>query len=116
MTESEKVLWGGLRGKQLLGIQFYRQKSIGNYIVDFFAPKAKIVIEVDGSQHLSAVGLIRDKKRDEFLRGQGFLVLRFTDTDVLNQSEAVLNEIFRKIAERLDQKSPQPPFTKGGIS
>lgn len=115
MTEGEKALWCGLRGKQLLGIQFYRQKPIGNYIVDFFAPKARIVVEVDGSQHLSALGLIRDKRRDEFLRGHGFLVLRFNDSDVLNHREAVFDEIFQNITERLDQKSPRPPFTKGRI-
>jgi very-short-patch-repair endonuclease len=50
LTESEKALWSRLRNKQLLGIQFYRQKPIGEHIVDFFAPRAKLVIEVDGSQ------------------------------------------------------------------
>ncbi len=51
-TDSEKALWSRLRNKQLLGIQFYRQKPIGEHIVDFFAPKAKLVVEVDGSQHM----------------------------------------------------------------
>jgi hypothetical protein len=51
MTESEQKLWSRLRGKQLLGVQFYRQKPIGNFIVDFFAPKAELLVEVDGSQH-----------------------------------------------------------------
>jgi very-short-patch-repair endonuclease len=47
LTDSEKALWSRLRNKQLLGIQFYRQKPIGEYIVDFFAPRAKLVVEVD---------------------------------------------------------------------
>lgn len=51
MTDSEQALWERLRGKQLKGIQFYRQKPIGNAIVDFYAPKAKLVLEVDGSQY-----------------------------------------------------------------
>jgi very-short-patch-repair endonuclease len=51
-TDSESLLWSHLRGKQLLGVQFYRQKPIGQYIVDFFAPSIKLIIEVDGSQHL----------------------------------------------------------------
>ena len=51
MTDSKRVLWSRLRGKQLLGVQFYRQKPIGEYIVDFYALKAKLVVEVDGSQH-----------------------------------------------------------------
>ena len=49
MTDSERVLWSRLRGKQLLGVQFYRQKPIGEFIVDFYAPKTKLVVEVDGS-------------------------------------------------------------------
>ena len=50
-TDSEEHLWTRLRRKQLLGIQFYRQKPLGDYIVDFYAPKVKLVVEVDGSQH-----------------------------------------------------------------
>jgi very-short-patch-repair endonuclease len=51
MTDSEKNLWLRLRGKQLLGVQFYRQEPIGDYIVDFYAPQVKLVVEIDGSQH-----------------------------------------------------------------
>ena len=54
-TESERMLWSHLRRRQLLDVQFYRQKPIGNYIVDFYAPKARLVIEVDGSQHLEEI-------------------------------------------------------------
>jgi hypothetical protein len=53
MTDSEQALWARLRGKQLKGIQFYRQRPIGNAIVDFYAPKAKLVVEVDGAQHFT---------------------------------------------------------------
>ncbi len=52
MTDSERALWERLRRKQVQAVQFYRQKPIGNYIVDFYAPRAKIVVEVDGSQHM----------------------------------------------------------------
>lgn len=51
MTEAEKILWSKIRRKQLKGYQFYRQRVIGNYIVDFLCPKARLVIEVDGGQH-----------------------------------------------------------------
>ena len=54
MTEAEKLLWEKIRGKQLKGYQFYRQKTIGNCIVDFYCPKAKLVIELDGGQHYSS--------------------------------------------------------------
>jgi very-short-patch-repair endonuclease len=59
LTDSELSLWRRLRSKQLAGVQFYRQKAIGNHIVDFYAPKAKLVIEIDGSQHLEPFRLQR---------------------------------------------------------
>jgi very-short-patch-repair endonuclease len=54
MTDSERVLWSRLRGKQLLSVQFYRQRPIGEYIVDFYAPRTKLFVEVEGSQHIEA--------------------------------------------------------------
>ncbi len=67
MTDTERLLWSRLRRKQILGVQFYRQKPIGNYIVDFYAPKMKLVVEVDGSQHLEEKHLEEDKRRDAYL-------------------------------------------------
>jgi len=66
LTESEQVLWSRLRRKQVLGVQFYRQRPIGKYIVDFYCPKAKLVIEIDGSQHLAPEGARKDQARDEY--------------------------------------------------
>jgi len=83
LTESERALWSGLRSKQVLGIQFDRQKPIGEYIVDFFAPRAKWVIEVDGSQHVEEKQAKKDKNRDDYLASLGFKVLRFTSREVL---------------------------------
>ena len=101
MTESERELWSRLRGKQLLGVQFYRQKPIGNFIVDFFAPKAKLVVEVDGSQHAEEDNRSRDKHLDEYLASRGFKVLRFNSREVLNRTDSVVNSIYRSIGERL---------------
>jgi very-short-patch-repair endonuclease len=101
MTESERELWSRLRGKQLLGVQFYRQKPIGNFIVDFFAPKAKLVVEVDGSQHAEEDNRSRDKHRAEYLASRGFKVLRFNSREVLNRTDSVVNSIYRSIGERL---------------
>ena len=106
MTNSEQVLWSRLRGKQLLGVQFYRQKPIGDYIVDFFAPKTKLVIEVDGSQHREGVHAIKDKRRDTYLASLGFRVLRFNSRKVLQETDAVVDVIFRTMAERLNRKNP----------
>jgi very-short-patch-repair endonuclease len=102
MTKSERALWSRLRGKQLLGVQFYRQKPLGSYIVDFFAPKAKLVVEVDGSQHLEETNSIRDKQRDDYLASLGIRVLRFDSSEVLKDTDLVVDFIYRTMEERLD--------------
>ena len=66
MTDSEKKLWSRLRRKQIMDIPFDRQKTIGPSIVDFYAPKAKIVIEVDGSQHMEEDPQQKDAQRDQY--------------------------------------------------
>ncbi|MEW6418256.1 MAG: endonuclease domain-containing protein, partial [Nitrospirota bacterium] len=94
---AEILLWSKLRGKQLKGFQFYRQKIIDNYIVDFYCPKSKLVIEADGGQHYSAEGREKDKKRDNYMIRAGITVLRFSDREVLGQIEAVLEKIWSKL-------------------
>ena len=106
MTESEGALWFRLRGKQLLGVQFYRQKPIGDYVVDFYAPKARLVIEVDGSQHAQEEYARRDKGRDNYLTELGIKVLRFNSRDVLKDTGSVVELIYSAMKDRLDQKSP----------
>jgi len=100
MTDSEQVLWSRLRRKQILGIQFYRQKPIGPYIVDFYAPAAKLVIEADGSQHMEIEHREYDTVRDAFLKENGLLVLRFDNLQVLKETDSVVGEIFRVCAEK----------------
>lgn len=102
MTDAECKLWSFLRGKQILGIQFYRQKPIGPYIVDFYAPAARLVIELDGSQHYEPDHARRDVARDDSLACQGLLVLRFDNRQVLIETEAVVTEISRVCGERRD--------------
>jgi len=97
MTDAEQLLWKYVRRKQLCNIQFYRQKPIGNYIVDFYAPAAKLVIELDGGQHFSDEGLGHDQKRDAHLFSLNLKVLRFDNYQVLNSLKDVLNEIHRQI-------------------
>ncbi|MCD6390257.1 MAG: endonuclease domain-containing protein [Desulfobulbaceae bacterium] len=107
MTDSEQKLWSRLRRKQLLSIQFYRQKPIGNYIVDFFAPKAKLVVEVDGSQHRRKDHTKKDRQRDAYLGRLGLDVLRFDSRQVLLETDAVVEVIFQTMEARLRlQKSP----------
>jgi very-short-patch-repair endonuclease len=95
LTDAEQHLWRRLRRKQILGVQFYRQKPIGNYIVDFYAPGASLVVEVDGSQHVELGQARYDKRRSEYLERLGLKVLRFDDRQVLLQLDSVAEEIFR---------------------
>lgn len=114
MTETEQKLWSYLRGKQILGIQFYRQKPLGSYIVDFYAPAARLVIELDGSQHHEEDHARRDADRDANLSSQGLLVLRFDNLQVLKEIEAVLEQIIRVCGERQIPPASPPPFFKVG--
>ena len=97
MTAAEQKLWQKIKGKQLENFQFYRQKIIGNYIVDFYCPKAALVIELDGGQHYTEEAKNRDNMRDEYLKKTGLKVLRYTDTEMLNNTGQVLEDILRRI-------------------
>ena len=101
MTDSERALWSRLRGKQLYGVQVYRQKPIGEYIVDFYVPKARLVVEVDGSQHSESEHAEKDRKRDAYMNTVGIQVLRFRNIDVLKETDAVVDIIARTISDRL---------------
>ena len=70
MTETERLFWSRVRGKQLSGAQFYRQKIIGDYIVDFYCPQAKLVVEIDGAQHYEGWGVENMVGVLETVRGQ----------------------------------------------
>ena len=94
MTDAENRLWSKLRRKQLKGHQFYRQKIIGKYIVDFYCPKANLVIELDGEQHYSEAGQAKDRARDDVLREMGIKVLRFSDRDVFENMGGVMEGIW----------------------
>ncbi len=87
MTDAENLQWSNLRMKQLKGHQFYRQKIIERYIVDFYCPKANLVIELDGGQHYSEGGKKKDDVRDNYIEERGMKVLRFSDTEVLRISK-----------------------------
>ena len=108
MTDAEQLLWERLRRKQLHGVQFYRQKPIGPYIVDFFAPGAGLIVEVDGSQHAEADHREKDRVRDQCFADEGLLVMRFDNREVLLEIDAVLEQIAGEILRR---KSPLAPLS-----
>ena len=91
-TDCERKLWQFLRLRQLDGFRFRRQVPIGHYIADFACVEAKLVVELDGGQHQDSE---HDVRRDAELRRQGFRVLRFWNNQVLQETEAVLEQILR---------------------
>ena len=97
MTGAERRLWSRIRRKQLKRFQFYRQKNIGDYIVDFYCPAAKLIIELDGGQHYFKENIAKDEERYRFLNGLGFRVLRFSNMDVFNDLEGVAKEFYNHL-------------------
>ena len=96
-TPAERKLWAYLRGDKLNGVNFRRQHAIGNFIVDFVSIKKKLVIELDGSQHLEQAEY--DVERTRYLESQGYKVIRFWNNDVDHEIEGVI----RAIAFALDE-------------
>jgi len=96
LTPAESSLWQALRGRQLGRLKFRCQHPVGRFIVDFYCPSHKLVIEVDGSIHTQQQ--IYDQARTEELQGFGYHILRFTNDEVMNDLSNVLSRI-AKIAE-----------------
>lgn len=92
MNDVEVLLWNQLRRSQL-GYRFRRQHSIGSYIVDFYCPSKKLVIEVDGDSHYEPEAIEYDRCRDDFLRMQNLTIIRFTNLDVRNNLSGVIDAI-----------------------
>ncbi len=93
-ADCENILWQKIRAKKLSGIKFRRQVPVGKYIVDFVALSKKLIIELDGSQHIENIDY--DKARTEYLNKLGFTVLRFLDNDVINNIDGVLLKILEE--------------------
>jgi len=110
MTDAEQLLWSKLRRKQILGVQFYRQKPLVHYIVDFYCAAANLIIELDGSQHFEPDHQTSDAERDRVLESMGLMVLRFDNRQVMQELDAVMQVIFEAVEKKIP---PDPPFSKG---
>ena len=98
------MLWQRLRRRQLHGVQAYRQKPLGRWIVDFYLPAARLVVEVDGGQHFDAAGIARDALRTRALEGMGLRVMRFDNLQALKETEAVVEAIWVVLGEVLGKQ------------
>ena len=96
-TEAEKLLWYHLRAHRLGGYKFRRQAPIDNYIVDFVCFNPKLIIELDGGQHLEQVSY--DTYRSDILKSKGFKIIRFWNDIILKDVESVKETIYSKICE-----------------
>jgi very-short-patch-repair endonuclease len=106
MTKAEIILWSKLKGKQLNGLKFRRQYGINNYVVDFYCPELRLVIEVDGDVHCYNSRITYDKQRQKDIEALGIKVLRYTNIDVIKNLEGVLNDIITT--------TPHSPPSQGG--
>jgi len=101
MTDGERKLWFLLRRKQLGGFRFRRQAAIGPYIADFFCPKARLIVELDGEPHSHEARIRRDGIRTRWLEAHGCRVVRFWNIDVFKRPDEVVDVIARICAEQL---------------
>ncbi|WP_374625153.1 endonuclease domain-containing protein [Devosia sp.] len=101
-TEAEATLWGIVRDRRLADFKFRRQVPMGRYIVDLYCPAARLIIELDGSQHAEGD---YDTVRDAWLRAQGYRVLRLWNNDLTDNRDGVLTAIWHAL-----QPPPHPPF------
>ena len=95
-TDSERIIWQRLRNKQLNNLKFFRQYSFGIYILDFYCPAIRLVIELDGGQHMKEENKEYDQQRSSYLEANGIKVLRFWNNEVFENLEGVLMKVFEE--------------------
>lgn len=96
-TDAEKKLWKELRGRRLMGFRFFRQYSVGSYILDFCCPMVKLGIELDGGQHADELQEAHDKARTDYLKKHDIHILRFWNNNVLKNTEGVVLKIIENL-------------------
>ena len=107
----ERKFWWRVRDRRLGGYKFKRQLLIGPYIADFACLERKLIVELDGGQHATQLGY--DSRRSDFLRSQGFHILRFWNTEVLTNMDGVMETVFQAL-ETAPLTLPSPPEGERG--
>jgi very-short-patch-repair endonuclease len=111
-TPAEATLWKHLQGRALGGKKFRRQHGIGPYIVDFYCPECRLVVELDGEPHFEFIADTYEAERAAYLEGLGITVLRFENRIVFESLDAVL----KTIREEVERTTPPAPLRNGAIS
>ena len=122
-TAAEKIIWTYIRRKQILNERFLRQFSIEFYVLDFYCPRLKLAVEIDGDSHFVDEDAVNyDKERQEYIESLAIQFLRFRNAEVFSDNDSVVNAITQKVKE-LQQLNPSRPFfryqlraSSGGIS
>jgi very-short-patch-repair endonuclease len=107
LTDAERIVWNAIRAHRMHGASFRRQTPIGPFIVDFVSHAAGLIIEIDGGQHYEPESIKRDAQRDAYLASEGYLVLRFSNHDVITNRQGVLETIATAIVH-----APSPPLPR----
>ena len=100
-TDAEQKLWSILRSRRMASLKFFRQYSVGPYILDFYCPERRLAIEVDGAQHADVYGQQHDAHRNRYLRELNIRVIRFWNNDVLQNIEGVGKKIREEAGKHL---------------
>jgi very-short-patch-repair endonuclease len=110
-TNAETLLWFHLRDRRMADRKFRRQRPIGPYFADFVCLEAKLIVELDGGQHVDAAAC--DENRTRFMQAEGYRVLRFWNNEVLTQTDAVRERILQALQEGSPHPSPLPQAGEG---
>ncbi len=112
-TKAEIKLWTYLKGKQLIGHDFHRQKPIDNYIVDFFCSELMLAIELDGYTHSFEEVFRKDEVKEQKLNELGITILRFKDNDVMTNIEGIIEDIKKHMEKIENRHTPLSPLNRG---
>ncbi len=113
MPFAEKLIWSKIKSQQIEGCKFRRQYSIGAFVVDFYSPELRLGLEIDGDSHSVGGAQVYDNERESFLKSKGTKILRFTNSQVYEDLDNVLEAIAEKIQELRNLPLPNPPLGKG---
>ncbi len=112
-TASEKIVWTYLRRKQILSERFLRQFTVEYYVLDFYCPRLRLAIEIDGDSHFINQDVIDyDKERQAYIENLGIKFLRFRNEEVFADNDAVINIITQKVKELKKRDPPRPSLSQ----